>query len=79
MLVETDARDQVDEFPSENNNRSAKAVAIDANPVPPPDLVVTSIQGPGDAFDDSSFTVRYEVANRGADQPIRDRGRIRFG
>ncbi len=66
VLVETDARSQVDEFPSENNNRAAKAVAIDANPVPPPDLVVTSIQGPGDTFDDSSFTVRYAVSNLGA-------------
>ena len=66
VLVETDARSQIDEFPSENNNRDAQAVAIDANPVPPPDLVVTSIQGPGDAFDDSSFTVRYSVSNLGA-------------
>ena len=66
MLIETDARGQVDEFPAEDNNRTAAAIAIDANPVPPPDLVAQSINGPGDAFDDSSFTVRYKVGNFGA-------------
>ena len=66
VLVVADARRQVDEFPAEGNNMTASAIAIDANPVPPPDLVALSVNGPGDAFDDSSFTVRYSVANRGA-------------
>ena len=65
VLVETDALNQVDEFPNDSNNRGAAAVAIDANPVPPPDLVADFIAGPADAFDDSSFTVRYKVTNRG--------------
>ncbi|MEL6107215.1 MAG: CARDB domain-containing protein, partial [Planctomycetota bacterium] len=66
VLVETDARNNVDEFPFDANNRSASAISIDANPVPPPDLVVDFINGPGDTFDDSSITVRYKVTNRGA-------------
>ncbi len=66
VLVETDALGNVDEFPSEGNNRNASAIAIDANPVPPPDLVAQHISGPGDVFDDSKITVRYRVANLGA-------------
>ena len=66
VLVVADARGNVDEFPAEGNNMAASAIAIDANPVPPPDLVADFINGPGDAFDDSSFTVRYKVSNRGA-------------
>uniref|UniRef100_UPI0035626DD0 CARDB domain-containing protein n=1 Tax=Stieleria sp. TaxID=2795976 RepID=UPI0035626DD0 len=66
VLVETDAKNAVDEFPNDGNNRDAQAIAIDANPVPPPDLVADFIAGPGDAFDDSSLTVRYKVTNRGA-------------
>ncbi|MEZ6135593.1 MAG: CARDB domain-containing protein [Pirellulaceae bacterium] len=66
VVVDTDARGQVDEYPSEGNNRAASAIAIDANPVPPPDLVVQQITGPGDVFDDSTLTVRYKVANLGA-------------
>ncbi|MEM9826972.1 MAG: CARDB domain-containing protein, partial [Planctomycetota bacterium] len=65
VVVQTDARSQVDEYPNDGNNIAAQAIAIDANPVPPPDLVATSIQGPGDTFDDSSITVRYKVENRG--------------
>ena len=66
VLVEADANNIVDEFPSDNNNRNATAIAIDANPVPPPDLVVQRIVGPGDVFDDNNITVRYKVANLGA-------------
>ncbi len=66
IVVQTDARRVVDEFPEEENNLAAKAIAIDANPVPPPDLVVQQIVGPGDVFDDSNLTVRYRVANLGA-------------
>ncbi|MCA9191785.1 MAG: hypothetical protein KDB03_08485 [Planctomycetales bacterium] len=68
VVVDTDARGVVDEYPSDGNNRAAAAIAIDANPVPPPDLVVQQISGPGDVFDDSTITVRYRVANLGAGQ-----------
>ncbi len=43
VVVDADANNNVDEFPSDNNNRNASAIAIDANPVPPPDLVVQRI------------------------------------
>ncbi|OYP38028.1 CARDB domain-containing protein [Rhodopirellula sp. MGV] len=65
VLVETDAKGNVDEFPNDGNNRDSSAVAIDANPVPPPDLVADFVSGPADTFDNSSFTVRYKVTNRG--------------
>ena len=39
---------------------------VNVTPVPPPDLVVQSVNAPLDTFDGSSITVRYRVANLGA-------------
>ena len=63
IVVEADANNAVDEFPSDNNNRNASAIAIDANPVPPPDLVVQRIVGPGDVFDDNNI-IRSRITER---------------
>ncbi|MCC7204900.1 MAG: Ig-like domain-containing protein, partial [Phycisphaeraceae bacterium] len=62
----------VDEYTAEGNNYFAIPLAVDAIPVPPPDLVVTSVSGPIDAFDDTTITVRYRVENRGPGVTGRD-------
>jgi hypothetical protein len=69
VLVQADSSHAVDEFPQEGNNTLAVPIAIDAVPVPPPDLVVEDVQGPVDAFDNSNITVRYAVASPIARRP----------
>ncbi len=65
VIIFADGRANVDEFPQEANNTLAQPIAIDVTPVPPPDLVLTSLAGPLQAFDGNSITVRYTVENRG--------------
>ncbi|MCB1090441.1 MAG: Ig-like domain-containing protein, partial [Verrucomicrobiae bacterium] len=66
ILFVADGNNRVDEFPQEGNNVFAVAIAIDAEPVPPPDLVITSVAAPSEAFDGAQITVRYSVENRGS-------------
>lgn len=66
IIVRADIGGRVDEYPYENNNSLARPLAVDVTPVPPPDLVVTEVAGPGDAFDDSNIVVHYQVTNLGA-------------
>ena len=40
-------------------------MAINAQPVPPPDLVTGNVAGPGTAFDGTTITVQYQVTNLG--------------
>ena len=56
----------MDEHPSEGNNVMARQLTVDATPVPPPDLVVSNVAGPTEAFDGSQITVYYKVTNQGA-------------
>ena len=66
ILVQADDRRQVDEFPDDGNNTFAIPLSVDAVPVPPPDLVVSSVAGPTEAFDGASINVRFKVENLGA-------------
>jgi len=64
LLVETDFRGQVDEYPNEHNNLAVFPVRVD--PIPPADLVVSNVQVPDVAFDGQTFEVRYTITNLGA-------------
>lgn len=66
IFVQADALKRVDEYPQESNNARSAPLAVDAVPVPPPDLMVISVGAPLEAFDGTTITVRYHVENRGA-------------
>ncbi|HND54143.1 MAG TPA: CARDB domain-containing protein, partial [Pirellulaceae bacterium] len=66
LLVVADAGGNVDESPYESNNVLATPITVDVATVPPPDLVVSNVVGPTDAFDGDTISVRYQVTNRGA-------------
>ena len=72
VIVKTDQSsdltesDLVEEFPNEDNNALAVALAVDATPVPPPDLVTSNVTTPVEAYDGSTITIRYRVTNLGA-------------
>ena len=66
IIAVADLNGRVDEYPHEDNNTKVKPLAVDVTPVPPPDLVVSAVTGPGTSFDDSDIVVYYQVANRGA-------------
>ncbi len=70
IIVKADIGNVVDEF-SDNpdyasNNIFVKQIYVDAQPVPPPDLVVSNVYGPTEAFDGTTITVNYRVTNQGA-------------
>ncbi|NBQ43923.1 MAG: hypothetical protein EBU23_16025, partial [Mycobacteriaceae bacterium] len=66
VIVVADDGDAVDELPYDGNNARAVPIAIDVTTVPPPDLVVSNVAGPSDAFDGDTIRVVYTVTNRGA-------------
>jgi subtilase family serine protease len=66
VLVKADVNNAVDEYPADDNNTAAYPIAIDVQPVPPPDLVVSDVAGPSDVFEGGTFSVRYRVTNNGA-------------
>ena len=66
IIVKVDASGSVDEYPNEADNVKAALINIDAQPVPPPDLVVSNVEGPTEAFDGTQITVYYKVTNKGA-------------
>ena len=56
----------VDDFPSDSMKLSGPAqLAINAQPVPPPDMVTSNVSGPGTAFSGTNITVHYQVTNLG--------------
>ena len=65
LIFVPDYGNAVDQVPRTGPNYFAVPVAIDAKPVPPPDLVVTSVAVPSQAFDGTQITIRYHVANLG--------------
>ncbi len=65
IIVEADSQDQVDEGPLHGNNTTAAAMAINAQPVLPPDLVMSNVFVPSTVFDGSDITVHYQVTNLG--------------
>ncbi|MBN2450718.1 MAG: putative Ig domain-containing protein, partial [Lentisphaeria bacterium] len=66
VLVKADVDNGVDEYPGEDNNVTAYPIAIDVQPVPPPDLVTSHVAGPSDVFEGGAISVRYRVTNNGA-------------
>jgi hypothetical protein len=56
IFVVADWRGQISEFPFSEVNATPAPLAIDAVPVIPPDLVVTSLAGPQEAFDGGKIT-----------------------
>jgi subtilase family serine protease len=65
LLIVPDSSDAVDEVLSSLPDTYVVPIAIDAIPVPPPDLVVTQVTAPVEAFDGTSIVVRFSVENRG--------------
>ncbi|MCC6234076.1 MAG: hypothetical protein IT580_15635, partial [Verrucomicrobiales bacterium] len=65
LIFAPDYTNVVDEAPNPAPDYVAVPIAIDAIPVPPPDLVLTSVTAPVEAFDGTHIVVRYTVENRG--------------
>ncbi|MBL9127419.1 MAG: hypothetical protein JNL97_07225, partial [Verrucomicrobiales bacterium] len=65
LLFVPDYRDDVDEVPSPLPDVFVVPIAIDAIPVPPPDLVVTRVTAPPEGFDGTNVVIRFSVENRG--------------
>ena len=70
ILVQTDADDQLDEYPREAINVQAKGIRV--QPIPPSDLVSSGVVAPDQEFDGATITVSYRVSNLGADRTNRD-------
>ncbi len=66
IIVKADIYNAVDEYPDDGNNTDAAQMAVDVTPVPPPDLVVSDVWAPAEAFDASSINIHYKVTNQGA-------------
>ncbi|MFP4283565.1 MAG: CARDB domain-containing protein, partial [Opitutales bacterium] len=65
LIVKPDTGGRVDQIPMAGVDYVAIPLAIEAVPVPPPDLVMTLVSAPPEVFDGNSFTVRWTVDNRG--------------
>ncbi len=65
VVVEADSQDQVDEGPMHGNNTAVAALAVNAQAVLPPDLVMSNVFVPSTVFDGNAVTVHYQVANLG--------------
>ncbi len=63
VLVQTDADNNIAEFPQEANNVTQQLLAID--PLPPSDLVISGVVAPTQVFDGAQIEVRYTVTNLG--------------
>jgi len=65
VLVQTDAKNTVDEFGREHNNLGVSAMSIEVMPPPPAFLTVTSISAPTSAYLGSNPSVTWTVENTG--------------
>ncbi|MEO8428859.1 MAG: CARDB domain-containing protein, partial [Verrucomicrobiota bacterium] len=65
LIIVPDSGNVIDQQPRPGPAYFAVPIAIDAVPVPPSDLVLTAVVVPPQAFDNTSITVRYTVANLG--------------
>ncbi len=65
LIFVPDSGNAVDQGPHASPNYYVTPIAIDATPVPPPDLVVSNVVVPSQAFDGTPITVRYVVSNLG--------------
>ena len=67
IIVQTNSNNAVDEGMNQNNPASVAvaALAVNAAPVEPPDLVTSDVTTVPDAFDGNAITVHYMVSNLG--------------
>ncbi|HUB24490.1 MAG TPA: CARDB domain-containing protein, partial [Tepidisphaeraceae bacterium] len=66
IIVQTNSGNQVNEGPFPATDYASAAIAINSQPVEPPDLVMSNVFAPSEAFDGSTISVHYEVANLGS-------------
>ena len=64
FIVVTDALNRVEETAGENDNSRASATTT-ITLTPPPDLIVTRVTGPSDAFEGEPIIVNWTVRNQG--------------
>ncbi|MCU0981341.1 MAG: hypothetical protein MUF25_19485, partial [Pirellulaceae bacterium] len=64
VLVVTDAKQQIDEWPNDGNN--VRAVPLHVVPLPLADLVTNQVIAPAQAVEGADIEVRYTVTNRGS-------------
>lgn len=64
IIVRTDQNNQVNEGTNEGDNTRASSV-VQVNLTPPPDLVVTVVTAPAQAFSGQILTVNWTVRNQG--------------
>ena len=64
MIVHTDARDRVSEWPYNNNNVTYQPIFIEPEPLA--DLVVSDVVAPAQVVAGSTIPVRYTVTNLGS-------------
>ena len=65
VIVRADDSSQVDQFPNLTDHTRSAPLAVNAQPVPPPDLATSAVIGPGVAFDGTTVSVQYTVTNLG--------------
>src|SRR5262249_40360574 len=65
LIVKTDTGNQVLEFQHEGDNVAASA-AVQVQLTPPPDLQVTQVQAPAQAFSGQSMALTWTVTNAGS-------------
>jgi hypothetical protein len=68
ILVSTDSRAQVDEYPFDSDNILAERFTV--NPLPRPDLVTSDVVAPLQAVYGSEIEVRYTVTNKGIGETL---------
>ncbi|MBD2200392.1 MULTISPECIES: CARDB domain-containing protein [Calothrix] len=70
LLILTDATNQVNEYPNDENNILAKPINVIG--IPPSDLVTSNVIAPNQAYDGSTIEVRYKVTNLGVGETDRN-------
>ncbi|MFN6132947.1 MAG: CARDB domain-containing protein, partial [Synechococcaceae cyanobacterium] len=74
FIVVADANNQIDEYPSENNNTRAQRFTV--SPVPFADLVTSDVIAPDQAVHGGAIEVRYKVSNKGSAQSRGERSDV---
>ena len=72
FIVQTDYTNQVFELENEGDNLGASE-AVDVNLTPPPDLQVTSVTAPTNAFSGEPVSLTWTVTNAGAGRTLETR------
>ncbi|MBF2015836.1 MAG: hypothetical protein IGS23_11675 [Rivularia sp. T60_A2020_040] len=70
IIVNSDANNNVNEYPRDNNNTKSQKVTVES--IPPADLVTSNVFATNQAFEGSQIKVRYKVTNSGSGETDRD-------